>query len=226
MRIIFLGSPGVGKGTQARLMAERYHIPQISTGDMLRKAIEAGSPLGLLAKQIMEKGALAPDETIIDLVKDRIRQPDCADGFLLDGFPRTLAQAEALKKEGIGVDYVIELNVDDEEIVNRLSGRRVHVPSGRVYHVLYHPPLTENKDDLTGETLAQRPDDSEETVRERLAVYHNQTAPLIEYYKKWSERDTKAPRYLKIDGMGTADEVSSRIEETLKRANDAATQER
>jgi len=216
MRIIFLGSPGVGKGTQAQFITERYHIPQISTGDMLRKAVQAGSPLGLSAKQLMDKGELVPDDTIIELVKVRIAEPDCAAGFLLDGFPRTINQAEALKQQDITVDYVIELFVDDEEIVRRLSGRRVHVPSGRVYHVNYHPPKQENRDDVTGETLIQRLDDREETIRQRLSVYKAQTAPLVEYYKGWSAIDPKAPRYIQINGKGSVMEIRRHLEEILK----------
>lgn len=216
MRIIFLGSPGVGKGTQAQFITEQYHIPQISTGDMLRKAVQEGSPLGVIAKKIMDKGELVPDETIIALVKDRIAEPDCTGGFLLDGFPRTIHQAEALKNQGIKIDHVIELAVDDEEIVKRLSGRRVHVPSGRVYHVNYHPPKQENIDDITGEELIQRPDDSEETIRQRLAVYKAQTAPLVEYYKKWGNADKNAPRYVKVDGEGTVTEIRRRIEDALE----------
>lgn len=217
MRIIFLGSPGVGKGTQAQFITERYHIPQISTGDMLRKAVQEGSPLGVLAKKIMDKGELVPDETIICLVKDRIAKQDCEEGFLLDGFPRTIDQADALKQQGVKVDYVIELAVDDEEVVRRLSGRRVHVPSGRVYHVDYQPPKQENIDDLTGEALIQRPDDSEETIRQRLAVYKAQTAPLIEYYKKWEKIDDRnAPHYVKVDGEGTVTEIRQRIQNALE----------
>lgn len=211
MRIIFLGSPGVGKGTQARFITERYGIPQISTGDMLRNAIAAKDPIGLVAQEMMEKGKLVPDATMIELVKERIHQPDCEHGFLLDGFPRTLAQAQALEAEGIEADYVVELCVDDEEVVRRLSGRRVHVPSGRVYHILYHPPQKENVDDLTGEPLMQRPDDCEETIRKRLNIYKAQTAPLIEYYKQRAICASKAPQYRSISGLGTVEEVQKRI---------------
>ncbi len=215
MRIIFLGSPGVGKGTQAQFITEQYHIPQISTGDMLRKAVQAGTPLGVAAKKVMDKGGLVPDETIIGLVKERIAKADCVNGFLLDGFPRTIAQAEALKQQQITIDYVIELCVGDEEVVRRLSGRRVHVPSGRVYHVIYHPPQKENIDDATGEMLIQRPDDSEATVRKRLAVYKQQTAPLIEYYREWAMIDKDAPRYIKIDGTGAVEEIHACIKTYL-----------
>lgn len=225
MQIIFLGSPGVGKGTQAKLIAEKYGIPQISTGDMLRNAIEAGTALGLSAKALMDQGKLVPDDIIISLVKERISEPDCAKGFLLDGFPRTIAQAEALKDEGIQIDCVIELEVDVEEIIKRLSGRRVHVPSGRVYHVEYHPPQKEELDDVTGEPLTHRPDDSEETVRERLAVYEAQTAPVIDYYKRWQteelelqDQDThslKAPRFVRINGMGSVSDIQNRIQDAL-----------
>lgn len=216
MRIIFLGSPGVGKGTQAQFITERYHIPQISTGDMLRKAIQAGTPLGVDAKKLMDKGELVPDDIIIELVKSRIAESDCVAGFLLDGFPRTINQAEALKQQDIAIDYVIELFVNDEEIVKRLSGRRVHVLSGRVYHVDYHPPQQENRDDMTGEPLIQRLDDREETIRQRLAVYKAQTAPLIEYYKYWSSIDPKAPRYIRVNGQGSVMEIRQQLEEILR----------
>lgn len=217
MRIIFLGSPGVGKGTQAQFLTEQYHIPKISTGDMLRHAVQAGMPLGVIAKSVMEKGQLVPDDIIISLVKDRIAKPDCANGFLLDGFPRTIAQAKALNEQGIAIDYVIELSVDDEEVVKRLSGRRVHVPSGRVYHVMYQPPNEKDKDDVTGEALVQRPDDSEATIRKRLAVYKEQTAPLIEYYQNLARAEASAaPRYIKIDGTDTVEEIRARIKEALE----------
>ena len=216
MRIIFLGSPGVGKGTQAQLIAQRYHIPKISTGDMLRNAIQAGTPLGLLAKSIMDQGQLVSDDIMIGLVKERISQPDCAQGFLLDGFPRTIAQAEALKKQGLLLDHVIELTAEDQEIIRRLSGRRVHAPSGRIYHVVYQPPIKENTDDMTGEPLIQRPDDTEETIRERLAVYKAQTTPLIHYYQQWVSTDPKAPRYTKIEGVGSVEDVQARIQGVLR----------
>lgn len=209
MRIIFLGSPGVGKGTQAHKIAQRYHIPQISTGDMLRNAIEADTPVGRQAHVLMEKGELVPDAIMIALVKDRIAKSDCARGFLLDGFPRTIAQAQALTEQGIAMDYVIELRLDDETIVQRLSGRRVHIPSGRIYHVLYQPPKVANCDDETGEPLIQRADDQEETIRQRLAVYQAKTVPLIDYYRQLAENGSI--RYLSIDASGTADEVEARI---------------
>lgn len=217
MRIIFLGSPGVGKGTQAQLITKKHHIPQISTGDMLRKAIQTSTPLGVAAKELMDQGKLVPDDIIIGLVKERIAESDCENGFLLDGFPRTIAQAEALKNLGIHIDSVIELRVDDDEIIRRLSGRRVHVPSGRVYHILYHPPKVDQVDDITGEPLVQRPDDSEETVRKRLEIYAAQTEPLVEYYKQWERRDKKAPRYQQVDGVGEAVAIQCRIENILKR---------
>jgi adenylate kinase len=217
MRIVFLGSPGVGKGTQAQFITEQYHIPQISTGDMLRKAIQAETPLGIIAKNKMDKGELVSDETMIDLVRERITKPDCAQGFLLDGFPRTIVQAEALKQQGVSLDYVIKICIDDEEVVRRLSGRRVHVPSGRIYHVIYYPPKRENIDDVTGDPLIQRPDDSEATIRERLAVYKKQTAPLIEYYQQWAAIDPHAPQYIKVDGFGPVGEVRRRVEEALRK---------
>jgi adenylate kinase len=218
MRIIFLGSPGVGKGTQAQLITQKHHIPQISTGDMLRKAIQTSTPLGFAAKTLMEQGKLVPDDIIIGLVKERISEPDCENGFLLDGFPRTIAQAEALRNIGVYIDYVIELRVSDDEIIKRLSGRRVHVPSGRVYHILYHPPKVDQVDDITGEPLVQRPDDSEETVRKRLEIYAEQTQPLVEYYKKWeAQKDNKAPQYRQVDGVGETRAVQERIEKVLKK---------
>lgn len=208
MRLMLLGCPGVGKGTQAKFITEKYHIPQISTGDMLRSAIAAGTPLGLQAKQMMDQGHLVPDDVMIGLVKNRIQQPDCAKGFLLDGFPRTIPQAEALDKNHITFDYVIEISVPNEDVIQRLTGRRVHLASGRVYHVLHNPPKKEAVDDLTGEPLVQRPDDTEATVRHRLDVYHKQTLPLVNYYKNNSLAST---RYLKIDGSGSIEEVRDRI---------------
>lgn len=210
MRIIFLGSPGVGKGTQAKLIAERYHIPQISTGDMLRQAIAAGTSLGLAAKAIMDQGQLVPDHLIIDLVKERLAQPDCAKGFLLDGFPRTIAQAEALQQQGTMIDHVIELAAEDPEIIQRLSGRRVHLSSGRVYHIAYQPPREENRDDVTGEPLVQRPDDTEATIKQRLAVYKQQTAPLIAYYQQQANIGAK-PCYHRIESVGAVEDVYKRI---------------
>lgn len=218
MRVILLGSPGAGKGTQAKYIAEKYHIPQISTGDMLRAAVKAGTPIGLQAKQIMEQGRLVPDDVIIALVKERINQADCANGFLLDGFPRTLGQAESLRQAGVKIDYVIEVDVDHEEIVRRLSGRRVHPGSGRVYHVLYNPPKDEGKDDLTGEPLVQRDDDHEETIRKRLSVYQELTEPLIDYYIEWSKKgDAQAPQYAKVSGVGSLEQVRESISQALNK---------
>ncbi|MYB89246.1 MAG: adenylate kinase [Proteobacteria bacterium] len=212
MRIILLGGPGAGKGTQANYIAEKYGIPQISTGDMLRAAVKAGTPLGLEARKIMEAGGLVSDETILALIRDRIAQEDCANGFLFDGFPRTIVQAESLKEQGVGIDCVVEINVSDEEIVRRMSGRRVHPASGRTYHVLFNPPRVEGRDDVTGEELVQRKDDEEQTVRERLKVYHQQTKPLIGYYSGWAEQgDTDAPVYLRIEGVGSVEKIRDRI---------------
>lgn len=212
MNIILLGAPGAGKGTQAQFISEQYGVPQISTGDMLRAAVKAGSPLGLKVQEVMASGGLVSDETIIELVRERIAQPDCAKGFLFDGFPRTIPQAEALRRGGIRIDAVVELAVGDEEIVKRLSGRRVHEGSGRVYHLIYNPPKIEGKDDVTGETLVQRQDDQETTVRKRLQVYHSQTAPLIDYYQEWAQSEPEsAPRYAKVPGIGSLDEIRQRI---------------
>lgn len=212
MRIILLGGPGAGKGTQANYITEKYGIPQISTGDMLRAAVKAGTPLGLEAREIMEAGGLVSDETILALVKDRITQEDCANGFLFDGFPRTIVQAEHLKEQGVGIDCVVEIDVDDEEIVKRMSGRRVHLASGRTYHVHFNPPRVEGKDDVTGEALVQRKDDEEQTVRERLNVYHRQTEPLIGYYSGWAaEGGSGTPTYHRIEGVGTVEEIRDRI---------------
>ena len=212
MRIILLGGPGAGKGTQANYIAEKYGIPQISTGDMLRAAVKAGTPLGLEARKIMEAGGLVSDETILELIRDRIAQEDCANGFLFDGFPRTIVQAESLRVQGVGIDCVVEINVSDEEIVRRMSGRRVHPASGRTYHVLFNPPHVEGRDDVTGEKLVQRKDDEEQTVRERLKVYHQQTKPLIGYYSGWAEQEgTDAPAYLRIEGVGSVEEIRDRI---------------
>ncbi|HUL42194.1 MAG TPA: adenylate kinase [Burkholderiales bacterium] len=208
MRLILLGAPGAGKGTQATYITQKYGIPQISTGDMLRAAVKAGTKLGIEAKKYMDSGGLVPDDVIIGLVKERIKQPDCANGFLLDGFPRTIPQAEALKKAGVSLDLVLEIDVPDDEIIRRLSGRRVHPASGRTYHVAFNPPNVEGKDDLTGEDLVQRDDDKEATVKKRLAVYHSQTKQLIEYYCKWAAQGSKgAPRYVKISGIGGVDEI-------------------
>ena len=212
MRIILLGAPGAGKGTQAQFIIEKYSIPQISTGDMLRAAVKAGTSLGLEAKAVMDAGKLISDEIIIGLVKDRVAQPDCKNGYLLDGFPRTIPQADAMKQNNIDVDYVVEIDVVDEEIIQRLGGRRVHPGSGRTYHIEYNPPKVEGKDDVTGEDLIQRPDDSESTVKDRLAVYHDQTKPLIEYYSSWADQGgDKAPRYLAIAGIGSLNDIKDSI---------------
>ena len=212
MRVILLGGPGAGKGTQANYIKEKYNIPQISTGDMLRAAVKAGTPLGIEAKKVMDAGGLVSDDIILGLVEERTKEPDCANGFLFDGFPRTLAQADALKDKGVPIDCVVEIDVDDEEIIKRMSGRRVHLASGRTYHVVFNPPKEEGKDDETGEPLIQREDDQEDTVRQRLAVYHEQTEPLIEYYSKWADSgEAGAPRYARIDGIGKVDEIRDAI---------------
>ncbi len=212
MRIILLGGPGAGKGTQANFIKEKFNIPQISTGDMLRAAVKAGTPLGLEAKKIMDAGGLVSDEIILGLVKERIQQDDCANGFLLDGFPRTIPQAEAVKNQGITIDSVVEIDVDDDEIIKRMSGRRVHPASGRTYHVMFNPPKEEGKDDVTSEPLIQRDDDREETVRKRLTVYHEQTEPLIEYYTKWADSGSAgAPKYVKVDGIGGVEQIRDTI---------------
>ncbi|NLO80201.1 MAG: adenylate kinase [Xanthomonadaceae bacterium] len=217
MRLILLGPPGAGKGTQASLIAQKFNIPQISTGDMLRAAVKAGTPLGLEAKKVMETGGLVSDDLIIQLVKERISEQDCQNGFLFDGFPRTIAQADALKAENIKIDAVVELQVDDEEIVRRITGRRIHPGSSRIYHVIYNPPKVEGKDDVTGEPLIQRDDDKEETVRRRLEVYHEQTRPLVDYYSAWARQGgADAPRYVTVDGLGSVEEVQQRILEGLK----------
>ncbi|MFH1605399.1 MAG: adenylate kinase [Pseudomonadota bacterium] len=217
MRFILLGPPGAGKGTQASFITNRFGIPQISTGDMLRAAIKAGSQLGLTAKTIMDAGQLVPDEVIINLVKQRITEPDCSGGFLFDGFPRTIAQAEAMKAAGVNIDYVIEIAVPDEEIVLRMSGRRVHLASGRTYHIKFNPPKVPDKDDLTGEPLIQRQDDAAETVKERLNVYHRQTKPLIDYYAKWqSQGDANAPKHRKVSGTGTVEQIRDNIFAVIK----------
>ncbi len=212
MRIILLGAPGAGKGTQAQYITEKYGIPQISTGDMLRAAVKAGTPLGVKAKTVMDAGQLISDEIIIGLVKERIAASDCANGFLFDGFPRTIPQADALKEAGVNIDYVVEIDVKDEEIVKRMSGRRVHPGSGRTYHLIFNQPKVEGKDDVTGEDLVQRVDDSEETVRERLKVYHDQTAPLVSYYKDWAKADADAaPTYNYIKGVGSVDAIRDAV---------------
>ncbi|QYJ96170.1 adenylate kinase [Shewanella alkalitolerans] len=209
MRIMLLGAPGAGKGTQAQFIMEKYGVPQISTGDMLRAAVKVGTPLGLEAKKVMDAGQLVSDELIIGLVKERIAQDDCAKGFLLDGFPRTIPQADAMAASGIDIDHVIEIDVPDEEIVKRMSGRRVHPGSGRVYHIVYNPPKVEGKDDVTGEDLAIRPDDEESTVRKRLGIYHEQTKPLVEYYGKVAEQGKLT--YNKFDGTQSVGAVSEAI---------------
>jgi adenylate kinase len=212
-----LGAPGAGKGTQAQFITERFSIPQISTGDMLRAAIKAGSELGEKVKEVMASGGLVSDDIIIALIEERIQQPDCKNGFLLDGFPRTIPQAEALKDQGIDIDYVVEIAVDDEEIVSRLSGRRVHEGSGRIYHVKYDPPKEDNKDDQTGEPLVQREDDKEETVRKRLQVYHDQTAPLVDFYQQWADKaPSEAPEYVRVEGVGSMDSIRDEILSKLK----------
>lgn len=213
MKIILLGAPGAGKGTQAQFIMNKYGIPQISTGDMLRAAIKAGSDLGKQAKVLMDAGKLVPDDLIIALVKDRVAQPDCAKGFLLDGFPRTIPQADALKAVGIAIDFVLEFDVPDEVIVERMSGRRVHQPSGRSYHIVYNPPKVEGKDDVTGEDLIIRADDKPETVLDRLKVYHSTTQPLVDYYKK--EADAGKTAYFRLDGTLTVDAVSAKLAEIL-----------
>lgn len=212
MRILLLGVPGAGKGTQAQFLMARYGIPQISTGDMLRGAIRAGTPLGLSAKTYMDKGALVPDQLVTELVKERIKQADCAKGFIMDGFPRTLPQADALRHSGIDIDFVIEIAVSDEEILRRMSGRRVHLASGRSYHTLFNPPKVADRDDVSGEPLVQRDDDKEETVKARLDVYHAQTQPLVQYYVGWAAQgDPRAPRYLSIHGQGEVDAIRDAI---------------
>lgn len=215
MKIILLGAPGVGKGTQAQYVTEKYGIPQISTGDMLRKAVKSGSELGNRVKEVMDSGALVTDDIIIDLVKERITQSDCHSGFLFDGFPRTIPQAEALLQEGIKIDRVVEIGVPDDEIVSRLGGRRVHEGSGRIYHVIYNPPVVADKDDVTGEPLVQREDDREETIRVRLRVYKEQTEPLVSFYMKLSEDESSGIRYSCVDGVGTTEEISRQVLEFL-----------
>jgi len=209
MRIILLGAPGAGKGTQAQFICEKYSIPQISTGDMLRAAVKAGTPLGKQVEEVMQSGGLVSDDLIISLVKERIAEPDCANGCLFDGFPRTIPQAEAMIEAGVAIDYVVEIDVDDEEIVKRMSGRRVHPGSGRTYHVVFNPPKVEGKDNETGEDLIQREDDAEETVRKRLGIYHDQTAPLVGFYKEL--KIDNAPKYVHIPGVGTLDDIKNAV---------------
>jgi adenylate kinase len=212
MRLILLGGPGAGKGTQANFIKDKYGIPQISTGDMLRAAVKAGTALGMEAKGYMDSGGLVPDEVIIGLVKERIQEPDCEKGFLFDGFPRTIPQADAMKEAGVPIDAVVDIDVPDGEIIKRMSGRRAHLASGRTYHVIYNPPKEEGKDDVTGEPLVQRDDDKEETVKKRLDVYHEQTEPLIDYYKKWEAAgEAAAPKYCHINGVGSLEDITKQI---------------
>jgi adenylate kinase len=217
MRLILLGPPGAGKGTQATFIAEAFGIPQISTGDMLRAAVEAGTPLGTEAKKVIDSGSLVSDDIIIGLVRDRLRQADCANGYLFDGFPRTQPQADALRAAGVFIDYVLEIDVPADEIISRMSGRRVHLPSGRTYHLKFNPPRVPGKDDVTGEDLIQREDDKEETVRKRLDIYTAQTAPLIEYFGKWAASgDRQAPKYRKLIGVGSVDDIKARTLAALR----------
>ena len=217
MKLILLGPPAAGKGTQANFIHEKFSIPQISTGDMLRAALKAGTPLGQAAKKVMDSGQLVSDDIIIGLVKARLKQPDCANGYLFDGFPRTIPQAEAMREAGVPIEYVLEIDVPDEEIITRMSGRRVHPASGRTYHVKFNPPKAEGRDDITGEPLIQRDDDREETVRKRLEVYRSQTRPLVEYYGKWAASgDARAPRCRKISGTGSVEEIKQRAFGALK----------
>ncbi|WP_303783830.1 adenylate kinase [Azovibrio restrictus] len=217
MRLILLGAPGAGKGTQAKFITEKYGIPQISTGDMLRAQVKAGTPLGLEAKKHMDSGGLVPDAVIIGMVKERLAQDDCRNGYLFDGFPRTIPQAEAMKEAGVALDFVLEVDVPDEDIITRMAGRRVHLASGRTYHVKFNPPKVEGKDDETGEDLIQRDDDKEETVRKRLEIYHSQTKPLVSFYSNWAATgDVKAPKVKKIVGVGSVEEITARVFDALK----------
>ena len=216
MNVILLGPPGAGKGTQASQICEKFNIPQISTGDMLRAAVVAGTEIGLKAKKVIDAGSLVSDDIIIALVKERIQSPDCNNGYLLDGFPRTIAQADSLKTQGININYVVEVQVPDEDIVIRMSGRRVHLASGRTYHIDFNPPIVQNKDDLTGEDLIQRIDDNEEIVRERLSIYHEQTQPLVNYYREDAFEDNSGTKFHSISGVGTLDEVKTRINTALE----------
>jgi adenylate kinase len=212
MRLILLGAPGAGKGTQAKFICEKFSIPQISTGDMLRAAVKAGTPLGLAAKKVMDSGALVSDDIIIGLVKERLKEPDCKNGYLFDGFPRTIPQAEAMKEAGVAIDYALEIAVPDEAIVDRMSGRRVHLASGRTYHVVHNPPKVAGKDDVTGEELVQRKDDEEATVKTRLKVYHDQTEVLLGYYAQWAKTGVPgAPKYVKIEGVGAVDAITAKV---------------
>jgi adenylate kinase len=217
MRLMLLGPPGAGKGTQATFIKDRFAIPQIATGDMLRAAVKAGTPLGIEAKKVMDSGKLVSDDIILGLVRERLKQADCAKGYLLDGFPRTLPQAQALRDSGVALDYVVEIDVGEDDIIRRMSGRRTHPASGRSYHVEFNPPRVPGKDDATGEPLVQREDDREATVRKRLDVYRRQTRPLIDYYSRWAARgDARAPRYVKISGVGAVEEIRDRIFAALK----------
>jgi adenylate kinase len=217
MRLILLGAPGAGKGTQATFICQRFGIPQISTGDMLRAAVKAGTPLGVAAKKVMDAGGLVSDDIIIGLVKERITQPDCVGGFLFDGFPRTIPQADAMKDAGVGLDVVLEIDVPEADIIERMSGRRAHLPSGRTYHVKFNPPKVDGQDDVTGEPLIQRDDDKEETVRKRLQVYQSQTRPLVDYYGQWAASgEAGAPRYARISGTGSVDEITARVMNALQ----------
>ncbi len=217
MRLILLGAPGAGKGTQATFIKEKFNIPQISTGDMLRAAVKAGTPLGLAAKKLMDAGALVSDDVIIGLVKERIKEADCQHGFLFDGFPRTIPQADAMKEAGVGIDYVVEIDVPDEAIVERMSGRRSHPASGRTYHVKFNPPKVAGKDDITGEDLVQRDDDKEETVKKRLEVYHSQTKPLVKYYVDWANSGLEgAPKHVFVNGLGEMNNIKEEIFSALK----------
>jgi len=216
MRLILLGGPGAGKGTQATFITDKFSIPQISTGDMLRAAVKEGSPLGVQAKEIMDAGKLMPDEIIVGLIKSRLEQDDCANGYLLDGFPRTIPQADAMRENGIHVEHVIEIRVGDDEIIKRMSGRRAHLASGRTYHIEYNPPKQVGVDDITGEALVQREDDKEETVKNRLAIYHQQTEPLIEYYESYANSgEQDAPQYTMIHGVGSVEDIRDRIMQVL-----------
>ena len=217
MRLILLGPPGAGKGTQATFIKDAFGIPQISTGDMLRAAVKAGTPLGLAAKQVMDRGALVSDDIIIGLVKERLKAPDCAAGYLFDGFPRTIPQAEAMRAANVALDYVLEISVPDAAIIERMSGRRCHLPSGRTYHIKFNPPKVEGKDDVTGEPLILRDDDREDTVKHRLAVYHAQTKPLVDYYAQWAATgDPRAPKHRKVDGTGSVESVRDACLRALK----------
>ncbi|WP_374339916.1 adenylate kinase [Methyloversatilis sp.] len=216
MRLILLGPPGAGKGTQATFIKDRFNIPQISTGDMLRAAVKAGTPLGIEAKKVMDAGGLVSDDLIIGLVKDRLKEDDCKAGYMFDGFPRTIPQADAMKAAGVPIDFVLEIQVPDSDIITRMSGRRAHIASGRTYHVVFNPPRVEGVDDVTGEPLVQRDDDREEVVRKRLDVYHSQTRPLVEYYSGWAQRgEPGAPKYRAISGVGPVDEVKQRAFDAL-----------